>query len=386
MKIAPNVKQLFYLVLILLASACKQSDTNTSSKQATELRKLPVTSLTAKDTILHHEYVADIQAIQNVELRARVEGFLDRIYVDEGQQVKNGQLLFKINDEEYKAELAKAKANLQNAIAEAKAVELEVDRLKVLVDKNVVSDTELEVAKAKLDAAKARISEARSAQSNAATRLSYTSIRAPFSGIIDRIPLKTGSLIADGTLLTTASDISEVFVYFYVSESEYLQYIQNKLNNREQSNTSVQLILADGSEYPYSGIIETMEGEFKASTGSIAFRARFPNPDKILKHRATGRIRLYNRIENVIFVPQKSVFEIQDKNYVYVLDANNQVKMKNFTPKTRFSHYYIVESGLEPGDKIVYEGIQNLQEGMRIDPEPVEMDTTMFFQVNSQKI
>ena len=386
MKIAENVIYIFYLVLFLFLSSCQQSDRGAGTQKNAEIRKLPVTSLTSRDTILHHEYVADIQAIQNVELRARVKGFLDRIYVDEGQDVKDGQLLFKINDEEYKAELAKAKANLQNAIAEAKAVELEVDRLKVLVDKNVVSDTELEVAKAKLDAAKARISEARSAQSNAATRLSYTSIRAPFGGIIDRIPLKTGSLIEDGTLLTTASDISEVFVYFYVSESEYLQYIQDKLNNRGQS-TSVQLILADNSEYPYDGIIETMEGEFKASTGSIAFRARFPNPDKILKHRATGRIRLENRIENVIFVPQKSVFEIQDKNYVYVVDANNQVKMKNFTPKTRFSHYYIVESGLEPGDKIVYEGIQNLQEGMKIEPEPVNMDTSsVILQVNAQNI
>lgn len=377
------LRYLFLFSFLILSFGCsRQADSPTQKKK---IQTLPVTNVIMMDTVLHHEYVADIQAIQNVELRARVEGFLDRIYVDEGQEVKNGQLLFKINDEEYKAELAKAKANLQNAIAEAKAVELEAKRLKVLVDKNVVSDTELEVANAKLEAAKARISEARSAQSNAAVRLSYASIRAPFSGIIDRIPLKAGSLIEEGTLLTTASDISEIFVYFYVSEAEYLQYIKNKINRGDQNN-QVNLVLADGSEYPYPGTIETMEGEFKASTGSIAFRARFPNPDKILKHRATGRIRLYNRIENAIFVPQKSVFEIQDKNYVYVVDANNEVKMRNFTPKTRFSHYYIVESGLKPGDKIVYEGIQNLQEGMQIEPEPVELDTTFVYQINSQAI
>jgi len=377
------LRYLFLFSFVILSFSCsQQADSPTQQKK---IQTLPVTNVIMMDTVLHHEYVADIQAIQNVELRARVEGFLDRIYVDEGQEVKSGQLLFKINDEEYKAELAKAKANLQNAIAEAKAVELEANRLKVLVDKNVVSDTELEVANAKLEAAKARISEARSAQSNAAVRLSYASIRAPFSGIIDRIPLKAGSLIEEGTLLTTASDISEIFVYFYVSEAEYLQYIKNKLNRGDQNN-QVNLVLADGSEYPYPGTIETMEGEFKASTGSIAFRARFPNPDKILKHRATGRIRLYNRIENAIFVPQKSVFEIQDKNYVYVVDANNEVKMRNFTPKTRFSHYYIVESGLKPGDKIVYEGIQNLQEGMQIEPEPVELDTTFVYQINSQAI
>jgi RND family efflux transporter MFP subunit len=377
------LRYLFILSLLTFSFACSRQTDQPASKQT--IRTLPVVNVMMKDTVLHHEYVADIQAIQNVEMRARVSGFLDRVYVDEGQEVKNGQLLFKINDEEYKAELAKAKANLQNAIAEAKAVELEAKRLKVLVDKNVVSDTELEVANAKLEAAKARISEARSAQSNASVRLSYTSIRAPFDGIIDRIPLKTGSLIDEGTLLTTASDISEIFVYFYVSESEYLQYVKNKIKKGDQNN-QVSLVLADGSEYPYPGTIETMEGEFKASTGSIAFRARFPNPDKILKHRATGRIRLYNRIENALFVPQKSVFEIQDKNYVYVVDANNKVKMRSFKPKIRFSHFYIVESGLQPGDKIVYEGIQNLQEGMQIKPEPVDLDTTFVYQVNSQAI
>ena len=339
-----------------------------------EVQNLPVTQILMRDTTLQREYVADIQAIQNVELRARVPGFLERIYVDEGQEVKKGQLLFKINDEEYKAELAKAKAYLQNTIAEAKAVELEVDRLRVLVDKNVISKTELDVALARHDAVKARIAEARSAETNATMRVSYTSIRAPFDGIIDRIPLKTGSLIEHGTLLTTASDVSNVFAYFYVSESEYLHYMITR-GNPEAYSIEVQLVLADGSNYPHTGKIETMEGEFKASTGSIAFRARFPNPEKILKHRATGRISLSSTIENAVIVPQKSVFEIQDKNYVFIVDSLNQVTMQNFVPKTRFSHYYIVESGLKPGDRIVFEGIQDLQEGMQIEPQHVGLDS-----------
>ncbi len=355
----------------LTFTSCTEKAT-VATKQ--EVQNLPVTQVLMRDTTLHREYVADIQAIQNVELRARVPGFLERIYVDEGREVKKGQLLFKINDEEYKAELAKAKANMQNTIAEAKAVELEVDRLRVLVDKNVISKTELDVAQARLEAVKARIAEARSAETNATMRVSYTSIRAPFNGIIDRIPLKTGSLIEHGTLLTTASDISNVFAYFYVSESEYLQYMKMR-GNAEANSDEVGLVLADGSHYPHMGMIETMEGEFKASTGSIAFRARFPNPGKILKHRATGRISLSSTILNAVIVPQKSVFEIQDKNYVFLVDSLNQVKMKNFIPKTRFSHYYIVESGLEPGDRIVFEGIQNLQEGMLIEPQHVGLDS-----------
>lgn len=361
---------------LLLTACTKEKPTRTTTG---EVQTLPVTEVVARDTTIHRSYVADVQAVRNVELRARVTGFLEKIYVDEGQEVKHGQRLFKINEEEYQAELAKAKANLKSAIAEAKAAQLEVDRLRVLVDKNVIAASELDVSLAKLDAMKARIEESRSAETNAAMRLSYTTIRAPFDGIIDRIPLKAGSLIDHGTLLTTASDISSVHVYFNVSEGEYLEYIKSKSADSTRSNDKVSLVLADGSPYPYEGHIETMEGEFQASTGSIAFRANFPNPTKMLKHRATGRINLSNTLKNAIMVPQKAVFEIQDKNYVFIVDDNNQVHMKNFVPKLRFSYYYIVASGLEPGDRIVYEGIQSIRDGMQINPEPISMDSLLAF-------
>lgn len=373
MKICSNLFYVKVALLTVLSAGCTEKEQKVDEAQ--EVQMLPVTEIMMKDTILHHSYIADIQAIQNVEIRARVQGFLEKVYVDEGQEVKKGQLLFKINDEEYKAELAAAKAKLKSAIAEAKAVELEVDRLRVLVEKNVISKTELDVALARLDAVNARIGAARSAESNAAVRLSYTSIRAPFDGIIDRIPLKAGSLIDHGTLLTTASDISAVYVYFNVSEGEYLEYVKAKINNAAKKNDVVRLILADGTAYPYKGTIETMEGEFKASTGSIAFRAQFPNPNKLLKHGATGKINLSNTLHNALMVPQKAVFEIQDKNYVFVVDANNQVSMRSFIPKTRFSYYYIVESGLKPGDRIVFEGIQNIRDGMHITPRPIAVDT-----------
>ena len=361
------------ILFIGLFSRCSEGQPATAV--APDPPTLPVTTVEARDTVIYRSYVADVQAVRNVELRARVPGFLEKIYVDEGQPVKHRQRLFKISEEEYAAELAKAKANLQSAIAQAKASQLEVDRLRVLVDKNILAESELEVALAKLDAVKSRIEEARSAEVNATMRLSYTSIRAPFDGIIDRIPLKTGSLIDHGTLLTTVSDVSSVYVYFNVSEGEYLEYVKSKGDDTTQSQRAVRLILADGSPYPHEGAIETMEGEFKASTGSIAFRARFPNPEKLLKHRATGRISLSNVLRDALMVPQKAVFEIQDKNYVFVVDEQNQVHQRNFVPKLRFSYYYVVASGLEAGDRIVYEGIQNLRDGMQINPEPVAMDS-----------
>ena len=356
----------FFIPLIVVFS-CNSGDK--SGKKAEAVKEFPVIEVVASDTIMHRDYVADIKAIQNVELRARVQGFLEKVNVDEGQEVKKGQILFKTNEQEYKAELAKAKANFESAKAEAKVIEFEVGRLKIMVDNNVISESELNLTKAKYDAVLAKIEEAKSAMDNAEVQLSYTNIRAPFDGIIDRIPLKTGSLVEQGSLFTTVSNISSVHVYFNVSEKEYLEYIKSKGETTE--NNVVNLVLADGAPYAYEGIIETMQGEFNANTGSIAFRALFPNPTKILKHGATGKIILTNKIRNAIIIPQKAVFEIQDRSFVYIVKEDNTVEMRSIIPRARFSHYYIIESGLEVGERLVYEGIQNVKDGMTIQPKIV---------------
>ncbi|GAB2778607.1 efflux RND transporter periplasmic adaptor subunit [Rhabdobacter roseus] len=356
------------LLVVGCTASSKEKETETEA-----VKRVPVVRLTNQKTDLRREYVGDINAIRNVEIYARLKGYLEEVYVDEGKPVRKGQVLFRINDEEYAAELAKAKANLQSAIAEAKAAELEVNRVKVLVEKKVISNTELEVAKARLLAQNARIEEARSAQDNASLRLSHTRIRAPFDGIVNRIPYKAGSLIDEGTLLTSVSDTKSVYVYFEVSEKEYLEFVKSKEGG--QQNRAVHLKLADGTDFRYAGKIETMEGEFDESTGSIAFRASFPNPDKLLKHGSSGMVRLTNTLDNALLVPQKATFEIQDKSYVYVVDGKNQIRTRSFVPKSRFANYYVVESGLKPGETIVYEGIQTLRDGATISPQPISMDS-----------
>lgn len=354
---------------ILMASVIAIAGCQSQAVETQEtIQELPVIEVATRDTVLHQHYVASIEAIKNVEIRARVQGFLNKIFVDEGEEVKKGQLLFQIDPNEFEIEVSKAKANVSNSIAEAKTAEVELSRVKTLLAKNIVAPSELEMVEAKLNAARAKVEEARSEQKNAETRLSYTLVRSPFDGMIDRIPLKTGSLIDAGSLLTTISDTRDVYAYFTVSESEYLRYKRDVSNTR---NDKVNLILADGETYKDSGMIETVDGEFDEATGSIAFRAKFPNKEKLLRHGASGKVQLTVPAEKVLMIPQKCVFEIQDKNYVFLVTGDNTVKMKGIVPQARLADAYLVKEGLEVGDKIVFEGVQNIKDGTKILPRPV---------------
>ncbi|RYG00465.1 MAG: efflux RND transporter periplasmic adaptor subunit, partial [Chitinophagaceae bacterium] len=356
----------------LLLTGCFATDKDKVKKEEAPI--LPVITLVEEDTILDNNYVASIQAIKNVEVRAKISGSLEKILCDEGRIVKKGQPLFKLNDRVFQVELERAKANLENMRAEAHVAELEIKRVKLLVDKKVITKTELDLAEAKLQSARARVKEAATAESQANINLDFATIRAPFDGITNRIPLKPGSFINTGDLLTSVSDLNSIYAYFDVSEIEYLHYIKT----REKSGSKysdVTLILADGTEYDQPGKIETMEGEMDNSTGSIAFRARFDNPKRILKHGSSGKVTLTTNMHKAVLVPQKAVFEVQDKNYVFLLNPDQTVTMQSFEPLTKIAQSYVVRSGLKAGDQIVYEGIQNIKHGTKIQPKQVPTDS-----------
>ncbi|MBI3219913.1 MAG: efflux RND transporter periplasmic adaptor subunit [Bacteroidetes bacterium] len=353
------------LSLILFIAACSSGKEDDSAKE-----KFSVTNPIVTDTIYTSEYVADIHSLQNVELRARVKGYIEKIHVDEGQTVKAGQLLFSISSQEYKQEVMKAKAMLTSAVADAKVAEVDLSNVKILVNKNVVSKSELEMAQAKLDAFQAKIEEAKAHEANAILQLSFTEVRAPFSGVINRIINKAGSLIDEGTLLTTLSDNHEVFAYFNVSETDYLDIVEQ---GNEDKKYGVELIMANHQPHPYKGVIETVEGEVDKSTGNIAFRARFKNPELVLKNGSTGKIKLNHEIENAMLIPQKSTFEIQDNLYVYVIDDKNVVQLRSIKSTLRIPHLYVIETGLTTKDRILYEGIQRVKEGDLIEPEVLTM-------------
>ena len=282
------------LFAVLYFTSC-----TTKKEQKEEAGKYTVTSPLKIDTSFTKEYVSQIRSVRNIEIRAQEKGYLQNIYVDEGQSVKAGQLLFRIMPTMYQAEFLKAQA-------EAKATEIELQNTKTLFDKKVVSKNELALAQAKVEQAKAEVALAK-------LHLSFTEIRAPFSGVIDRLPKKLGSLIDEGELLTSLSDNSAMFAYFNVSEPEYLNY---KMNANSKLHNQVRLLLANNEQLPYKGIVETIEGEFDNETGNIAFRAKFPNPNGLLKHGETGKVLMTVPLRNAVVIPQKATYEIQDKVYI----------------------------------------------------------------------
>jgi membrane fusion protein (multidrug efflux system) len=359
-----------FLSTVGLIGCTAQSKDNTETAAP---RTVPVTAVTKLDTVIYNEYIADIQAVKNVEVRSRLAGFLDKIYVEEGAAVTQGQVLFKIHDEEYKAEYAKAEAALNNAIADAKTVKLEKARTKILVDNNIVSKTDMDLAAAKQKAAESRVAEARSVLQHARTRLANTMIRAPFSGRIDRIPLKAGSLLEEGSLLTSVSDLSAVNVYFDISEKEYLNMVADASFKKNNIQKRVKLTLANGELYPHQGDAVFAESEFAQNTGSLSLKARFPNPTGLLKHGASGKISVPVETGELLAVHQKSVFEIQDRTYVYVLQPDNTIKMTAFKAGQRVGHYYTVLDGLDTKDKVVFEGSQTLRDGLKVSPKTMAL-------------
>jgi membrane fusion protein (multidrug efflux system) len=333
----------------MLALLCLSSCTTKKKEEKEEVGKFTVTNPVKIDTSFVKQYVSQIRSVRNVEIRAQEKGFLQNIYVDEGQFVKAGQVLFRIMPKIYEAELLKAKA-------EEKAAEIELQNTKNLADKNIISKSEQAIAQAKLEQAKAEVALAK-------LHLSFTEIRAPFDGTIDRIPKKLGSLIDEGELLTTLSDNSKMFAYFNVSEPEYLEY---QSNVKGRANTSVTLLLANNEPLKYKGVVEVIESEFDSETGNIAFRASFPNSDKLLKNGETGKVLMTVPLKNAIVIPQKATYEIQDKKYVFVVGKNNVVTSKEITIKGEMPDLYVVNTGITVDDKILLDGIQKANDNDKI--------------------
>ncbi len=332
----------------VLAILCQVSCSNQKEEKEPET-KFIVTGTIQMDTAITKQYVCQIRSISHIELRAQERGYLKKIYVDEGQFVKEGQPLFQIMPNLYQAELQKAQA-------EANFAEIEYKNTKRLADSNVVAPNELAMAKAKLDKAKAELALSQ-------VHLQFTEIKAPFDGIIDRFHVRLGSLIDEGELLTTLSDNRQLWVYFNVPEAEYLQY---KTDTKKDSVMNVELLMANNEKFEYPGAVRAIEADFDNETGNIAFRATFPNPKGLLRHGETGNILMRKPLPNAIIIPQKATFEIMDKKYVYVVDKSNHVQLRLITIAAEMPDLYVISEGLAANEKILLEGVRKVKNNDKI--------------------
>ena len=340
-------KRIFMLLSLgsaLLLASCGHKEEKKEEKTA-----FLATNPIIKDTVVTKDYVSQIQSFRHIELRALEKGYLQKIYVDEGQFVKKGQVLFQIMPNLYQAEMQRAKA-------EANFVRIEYLNTKKLAESNVVAPNELLMAKAKLDKANAELALAN-------VHLKFTEIRAPFDGYIDRFQVKLGSLVDEGDLLTNLSDNSKMWVYYNVPEAEYLDF---KETQKKGINTNVNLLMANNKYFDHNGIVETIEADFNNETGNISFRATFPNPKSLLRHGETGNIHITLPYKNAMLVPQKATFEVLDKKYVYVIDKNNEIKSREIVIAAELQHLFIVKSGLKETDKILLEGLRLVKENEKV--------------------
>ncbi len=301
------------------------------------------------DTSINKEYVCQIRASNHIELRSMERGYLQKIFVDEGQHVKQGQPMFQIMPLIYQAESEKSKADVDFA-------NIEYENTKILSNKNIVSPQELALAKAKLDREKADLKLTN-------THLALTNIKAPFSGIMDKFQARLGSLVDEGELLTTLSDNSKLWVYFNVPEAEYLDYA---VRIKKEGPQKVKLLMANNEIFNHDGVFETIEADFNNETGNIAFRATFPNPEGILRHGETGTILMPTYIKNALLIPQEATFDILDKKFVFVIDEKGTVQTRQITTGLEMPHIYAVTKGLSITDKILVEGLRKVKNGDHI--------------------
>ncbi len=353
MKVAPWEKERMrpHLLIFMMLAAVGFGACEPKRPKPPQQGRLLVTRPLRTDTELVQSYVAQISAIQHIELRALEQGYVQKVFVDEGQSVVRDTTLFQIMPKLFQAELEKVNA-------EAELTGIEYNNTRDLARKNVVSKNELALAKARVNKAKAEVSLAQ-------TRRELTALKAPFDGMVGRFLVRTGSLVDEGDVLTTLSDTRSVWAYFNVSEAEYLK---NKSQPEGERQTVVKLAMANGEIYDQPGRIETIEADFNNATGSIAFRATFANPNKLLRHGETGRALLSVPLKNVLLIPQKATFDVLDKKFVFVVDDKNVIHAREISVTAELAQVFVVDAGIDEKENILVEGLRKVSEGSNILP------------------
>lgn len=373
-----NIVKTAYLLSAIFLYSCS---TGTSKPIDQPPVSLPVVAIENGNETVYQEYPATIEASANIEIRPQVEGILEYIYVDEGAKVNKGQALFKINDRPYQEQLNQAKANLLAAKAALENADLEVEKKTKLVNTKVLTEFQLKTAISARNAAKANVLLAISAVETAKINLGYTLIRASAEGYIGRLQRKQGSLVGptDSQPLTALSNVKDLHVYFSLGENDFIAFKNNTEGNTLQQKLHnlppISLVLSDQTIYDQKGKIDMVDGQFDKNTGAITLRATFNNPEGVLRNGNTGRVRLQKKYTQALLVPQLATLEMQDKIFVYTIGKENKVVQQPITVIGKSGANYLVSKGLNAGDRIVYKGIDLLQDGQKITPQALAKDS-----------
>lgn len=375
------------VLLILFLAACggkkdQKAPGGPGAANPNEVKDYPVVTVTPRTTTLNSDYPATVQGQQNIEIRPKIDGYIQAIYVDEGATVKKGQPLFRISAPQYEQEVRTANANIKIAQAEVDAARMQVNKVRPLVEKDIISHFELESAEYTLEAKQAALAQARATLANARTNLGYTSVTSPVNGVVGTIPYKIGSLVSSNTVqpLTTVSNIGKIYAYFSINEKQALNFSKNTkgatMHARLATIPPVSLILSNGTEFPQKGRVETASGLINTETGSVSVRATFTNPGNVVRSGSSGIVRIPRTIDTALMVPQKATYEIQGKKFVYVVESTGTVRSEEIKVlENNNGQFFVVTSGLHPGEKIVLEGVASLKEGAAIKPRQVNTDS-----------
>ncbi|MDQ6481530.1 efflux RND transporter periplasmic adaptor subunit [Dyadobacter sp. LHD-138] len=339
-------------------------------------QEYPVETVVSKTTVVHIDYPANLQGQQNVEIRPKVDGFIEKILVDEGAEVKKGQLLFKINAPQYEQEVRTATAAIKHAEAEVNTAKIQVEKTIPLVKEEIISAYELKSAELVLQSREAALAQAKASLINARNNLGYTQITSPADGVVGSIPYKTGSLVSSSSPqpLTTVSNISKIFAYFSWNEKQFLDFTYNQEGKNIKEKLikfpEVTLLLANKQEYENKGRLETVGGLIDTQTGSIQMRALFPNTNGLIRSGSSAVIRVPVTLKDVVIIPSKATYEMQEKLFVYVMGNNGAVKNTEIEVEDiPAGEFYVVKRGLSAGEHIVSEGMGSLKDGMIIKPK-----------------
>ncbi|SDD85351.1 efflux RND transporter periplasmic adaptor subunit [Riemerella columbipharyngis] len=368
------------IIIITAASVALLSCNNKEQKQDAPPATFPVVEVAARDLTGYTAYPASIRGIVNNDVRAKIQGYITQVLVDEGQRVTKGQPLFRLETNVLTENADAAKASVAAARASVQTAQVEVNKLKPLVEKGIISKVSLQTAEANLAMAKAQLQQAQANYKGMQANVDYSVVRAPISGVVGSLPLKAGSLVgpSDQTPLTTISDTKNVYAYFGMNEKEYFDFLEKSpgvaLSEKIKNLPMVDLQLANGQIYPEKGKIETVTGQINSGTGTIQFRAGFANPQNLLSNGNSGNIRIPQYYDNVLVVPESATFEQQGIVYVYKV-ADGKTQSTVITVKARIGNMAIVESGLKAGDMVVATGTNSLRNDTKIVPKKVQIDS-----------